>query len=81
MTREPDYVSQGRDLDKGDLDAAVDLLYETLEQAWANGEKFYSQVMLIKQARALFGLGLLESKHLVDAMREKYRQNIRDMGF
>tara|TARA_Y100000034_G_C6639155_1_gene279325 strand:- start:349 stop:609 length:261 start_codon:yes stop_codon:yes gene_type:complete len=85
MTKEPDYVSESRSLGvdtEKDRTTAVDLLYEAVEQAWANGTPFEGIVSIIKYARAEYGLGLLESKRLVDDLRSnlRYKQNLKDMG-
>ena len=64
-----------------DLNLGADLLYEIVEAAYINGNPLPGKIQLMKTARNDLNVNLLDAKHCVERMEDKYRKNLRDAGY
>ena len=76
-----EYISRVNGLSQEDLSTAVKILYEHVEDSWANERPLPNKVELIKLAWSEFSIGLLEGKRLVGVMEETYKDDLREMGY
>ncbi len=76
-----EYISRARRISQEELPTAAKILYEHVEDSWANERPLPNKVELIKLAWSEFSIGLLEGKRLVERMEETYKDNLREMGY
>lgn len=76
-----EYSSGVDGIEEGDLQSAIDLLYEHVESAWVNDQPLPTNVGLIKLAWSEFSIGLTEARNLVLIMEEKHKDDLREIDY